>query len=199
MVTIFLLRHGETAYNADGNRYCGRTDIDLTEKGILQAQRMRRLLERYDFDAVFCSPLKRAKQTAEIVSGREPSTILADPRLIEVDFGEWEGMRPSEFQEKNPQSWNNWLADPTKHRAGNTGETAEEVVSRLKMFYHELLEKYVGKTVLIVGHNGINRLFMAAELGMPLRNYRKIIQENSALTLLTLSKEEGLSLLKLNA
>lgn len=199
MVTICLLRHGETAYNADGNRYCGRTDIDLTEKGILQAKRMNSILEVYRFDAVFSSPLKRARMTAEIASGLEPSVIQIDPRLIEVDFGEWEGKRPVEFQEKNPQSWNNWLLDPSKHRAGNTGETAAEVVERLQAFYDELLEKYIGKTVLIVGHNGVNRFFMASALGMPLQNYRKIVQENSALTLLTMSKEHGVSLLKLNA
>src|SRR5690606_10889163 len=92
MVTICLLRHGETSFNADGNRYCGRTDVELTEKGISQAKRMYELLEGYDFDAVYSSPLQRAKKTAEIASGRVKN-VLVDDRLIEVDFGEWEGMQ----------------------------------------------------------------------------------------------------------
>ncbi|SKC12006.1 probable phosphoglycerate mutase [Sphingobacterium nematocida] len=197
MVTICLLRHGETAYNADGNRYCGRTDIDLTDKGIAQAHRMKKLLKDFQFDAIFSSPLKRAKNTAIIASGKEE--ILVDMRLIEVDFGQWEGKRAEEFQLEDPQSWENWLSTPEHFRAGNTGETATEIVTRLNSFYTELLDKYVGKTVLIVGHNGINRFFIASQLGMPLKNYRKIVQENSALTLLTLSKEDGVHLLKLNA
>lgn len=198
MVTICLLRHGETAYNADGNKYCGRTDIDLTEKGIAQANRMKNLLEEYTFDAIFCSPLKRAKMTAEIASDNS-GQVIEDERLIEVDFGQWEGRRPEEFQADDPESWADWLANPTDIQAGKTGETAAQVVARLESFYKELTEKYDGKTVLVVAHNGVNRFFMASQLGMPLKNYRKIVQDNSALTLLTLSVHTGINLLKLNA
>lgn len=198
MVTIYLLRHGETEYNADGNKYCGRTDIELTVKGIAQATRMNKLLSDCHIDAVFTSPLQRAIRTAAIATDSKYE-IIADARLIEVDFGDWEGRRPEEFQSSDPESWHNWLNAPELHKAGNTGETATQVVERLTSFYNELVEKYDGKTVLIVGHNGVNRFFIASQLGMPLKNYRKIIQENSALTVLSLSKYAGLNLLKLNA
>ncbi|HLT89243.1 histidine phosphatase family protein [Sphingobacterium sp. SGR-19] len=198
MVTICLLRHGETSFNADGNRYCGRTDVELTEKGISQAKRMYELLEGYDFDAVYSSPLQRAKKTAEIASGRVKN-VLVDDRLIEVDFGEWEGMRPEEFQAKDPESWDNWLAAPERFPAGRTGETAMQVISRLQSFYDDLIARYSDKTILVVGHNGVNRLFLASQLGMPLKNYRRLVQDNSALTLLTLTHHRGCQLLKLNA
>lgn len=198
MVTICLLRHGETVYNADGNRYCGRTDVDLTPIGITQAKRMRSFLSEYMFDAVFSSPLKRAKDTALIATGFK-DIVTEDNRLIEIDFGEWEGLKPEEFQLADSSSWSDWLEDPTVNRAGKYGETAREVLQRLDSFYEEILEKYNDKTVLVVGHNGVNRLFMASRLGMPLKNYRKIVQDNSALTLLTLSKSKGMKLLKLNA
>lgn len=198
MVTICLLRHGETGFNADGNRYCGRTDVCLTAKGVAQAQRMHGLLDGYHFDAIYSSPLQRARQTAGIASGRADDVRL-DSRLIEVDFGEWEGLRPEEFQTKGAESWENWLADPERFPAGGTGETAMQVVSRLQSFYDGLIEQYQGKTVLVVGHNGVNRLFVASQLGMPLKNYRCLVQENSALTLFTLSQHQGFHLLKLNA
>jgi broad specificity phosphatase PhoE len=198
MVTICLLRHGETAYNADGNKYCGRTDIELTEKGLAQANRMKELLKDYQFDAIFSSPLYRARLTAEIASG-QTDKVQTDERLIEVDFGQWEGKRPEEFQREDPQSWDLWLLDPENNRAGKTGETATEVVDRLNSFYGDLLEKYSGKTVLIVGHNGINRFFMSSKLGIPLKNYRRIVQENSALTLVKLINKDEIQLLKLNA
>lgn len=198
MVTICLLRHGETAYNADGNKYCGRTDIELTEKGLAQANRMKELLKDYQFDAIFSSPLYRARLTAEIASG-QTDKVQTDERLIEVDFGQWEGKRPEEFQREDPQSWDLWLSDPENNRAGKTGETATEVVDRLNSFYGDLLEKYSGKTVLIVGHNGINRFFMSSKLGIPLKNYRRIVQENSALTLVKLINKDEIQLLKLNA
>ncbi|MVZ66409.1 histidine phosphatase family protein [Sphingobacterium sp. DK4209] len=198
MITICLLRHGETAFNADGNKYCGRTDIELTDKGIQQANRMNELLKDYSFDYIFSSPLKRARNTAAIASGDE-SRVQTDERLIEVDFGNWEGKRSEEFIAEDPASWENWLSNPEEHAAGRTGETATQVIERLSSFYNELLEKYDGKTVLVVGHNGVNRLFMSNQLGMPLKNYRKIVQENSALTLITLDKHKGFNLLKLNA
>ena len=198
MITICLLRHGETAFNADGNKYCGRTDIPLTEKGISQAQRMNELLKEYSFDHIFCSPLQRAKTTAEIASG-SPEKVQVDERLIEVDFGQWEGKRSEDFIAEDPNSWYNWLSDPEGFEAGRTGENAKQVINRLESFYNELMEKYDGQTILVVGHNGVNRLFMSQQLGMPLKNYRKIVQENSALTLITLDKHKGFNLLKLNA
>ena len=198
MITICLLRHGETAYNAEGNKYCGRTDIPLTDKGIEQARRMNNLLKDYDFDQIFCSPLLRARTTAEIASGT-PAKLQTDDRLIEVDFGQWEGKRSEDFIVEDPDSWTNWLADPTQFRAGNTGERGDEIIARLDSFYTELLEKFDGQTILVVGHNGINRFFMAKQLGMPLKNYRRLVQENSALTLVTLDKHKGFNLLKLNA
>ena len=198
MITICLLRHGETAYNADGNKYCGRTDIPLTEKGLSQGRRMNELLKDYHFDQIFCSPLQRAKNTAEIASGR-PEAVQVDERLIEVDFGQWEGKRSEDFIAEDPNSWYNWLSDPASFGAGRTGENAAQVISRLESFYAELMDKYDGQTILVVGHNGVNRLFMAQQLGMPLKNYRKIVQENSALTLITLDKHKGFNLLKLNA
>lgn len=198
MITICLLRHGETAYNADGNKYCGRTDIPLTEKGISQAERMNTLLQDFTFDQIFCSPLQRAKTTAEIASGT-PEKVQVDERLIEVDFGQWEGKRSDDFIAEDPNSWYNWLSDPERFEAGRTGENANQVIARLDSFYNELLDKYDDQTILVVGHNGVNRLFMAQQLGMPLKNYRKIVQENSALTLITLDKHKGFNLLKLNA
>src|SRR5690606_13797775 len=123
---ICLLRHGETLFNADGNRYCGRTDVGLTKKGLAQARRVNRLLKNIDFDKVYSSPLCRARITAEIAIG-DPERVTTDERLIEIDFGQWEGRRPAEFINENPEVWNNWLADPFHHRAGGSGESGEEV------------------------------------------------------------------------
>lgn len=198
MVTIILLRHGETAYNANGNRYCGRTDIALTGKGVDQAKRMQQLLEGHNFEGVFCSPLIRARQTAEIASGAVHE-LQVDNRLIEIDFGQWEGKCSPDFIAEDPQAWENWLQSPEDYAAGRVGETGRQVIGRVKSFYDDILQRYDGKTVLIVGHNGINRLFLAYQLGMPLANYRRIVQENSALTLFTLDKVAGFNLLKLNA
>ncbi len=67
------------------------------------------------------------------------------------------------------------------------GETGKQVIERVDAFYNEMLCKHVNQTILVVGHNGINRLYLAFKLGMPIKNYRRIFQENSAITFFQLN------------
>jgi len=196
MLSVYLLRHGETPYNADNNRYCGRTDIELTTKGIMQAQGIKSQLDGMHIDAVYSSPLKRAKHTAQLATGRDP---VADQRLIEIDFGNWENKTKDEFIVENPDLWYNWIMDPANTKAGGTGENGSTIVARIDSFYNEMLERHANQTIVVVGHNGINRLFLAFKLGMPLNKYRSIFQENSAITLFELDEKGEITLKKLNA
>lgn len=195
MLTIYLLRHGETAWNAANNRYCGRTDIGLTEKGKQQAAATQRQLAGISWKGVYSSPLDRARVTAEIASGQEVNT---DERLIEADFGKWEGKTKEEFIAEMPESWNNWMTDPARYRAGETGESGAEVVARVDDFFRELLRTTPEGKVLVVAHNGVNRLYLAYKLGMPLRNYRQLVQHNSSITCFQLDEEAVLTLEFLN-
>lgn len=196
MLNIYLLRHGETTWNADNNRYCGRTDIGLTEKGTRQAESVRDQLKAISFDEVFSSPLQRAYTTAQIASGK---AVKKEQRLIELDFGEWENKTKEEFIAENEGSWTNWMNDPANTRAGVTGETAREVVTRVDDFFAELTSRYSVGNFLVVAHNGVNRLYMAYKLGMPLKNYRQLIQLNSAITQFTLDKQGNFTLQYLNS
>lgn len=196
MLKIFLLRHGETPYNADNNRYCGRTDIGLTEKGLAQAAEVKRQLEGIEFAAVYASSLQRAYTTAFIASGRE---AIKDERLIEADFGTWEGKTKEEFIAENESYWNGWMEDPATHRAGGTGETGNEIITRVDDFYQSVQEKYTDVNVMVVAHNVVNRFYMSHKLGMPLKNYRQLIQQNSSITCFTLDNNGILTLELLNS
>lgn len=197
MLHIFLLRHGETSWNADGNRYCGRTDLPLTDKGIAQAKSIRKKLKTVSFDSIYASPLQRAFRTAQIASGTV--NVVTDERLVEVDFGEWEGKSKETFIQENKKRWEDWMADPTAVQAGGTGETAGEVAKRVDDFYQSLNNNDDEKNILVVGHNGINRIYLTYKLGMPLRNYRKFFLDNAAVTEFELDSEGELTLYRLNA
>ena len=80
MLNVYFLRHGQTPFNADGNRYCGRTDAPLTEKGIRQAMDVRDQLKNISLDAAYASPLQRAFQTAKIAAGNLP--VVIDSRRV---------------------------------------------------------------------------------------------------------------------
>ena len=195
-LTVYLLRHGETAWNRDNNRYCGRTDIELTEQGLQQAQAVRSQLEGIEFDGVYSSPLQRAATTARIASGKE---VITDQRLIEADFGAWEQKTKEEFIAENPRLWEDWMRDPATAKAGGSGETGMDIVHRVDHFFTELLTKHEEGNFMVVAHNGVNRLYMAHKLGMPLRNYRQLVQLNSAITRFTLDEQGSFILEFLNS
>lgn len=197
MLQVYLLRHGETSYNADNNRYCGQTDIELTDKGMQQAAMVRQQLAGMQFNGLYSSPLKRAFNTAKIASGSQ--YVITDERLTELNFGVWEGKTKEEFFKEDPAAWEAWMNDPYHTKAGKTGDTGKSVVERVDDFYNEMLKKHSGGKILVVGHNGLNRLYLAYKLGMDLKNYRRIVQENSSITLFELDADGGLTLKLLNS
>ena len=197
MLDIYLLRHGQTQWNAEGNRYCGRTDIPLTETGHRQAEAVREHLKLVAFDAIYSSPLERAFVTARTSGGGKP--VIKDQRLIEVDFGNWEGKTKEQFIAEDPGLWERWMSDPFTARAGGNGETGSEVIKRVDSFFNEILQQRKHSNILVVGHNGINRLYLSWKLGMEVKHYRRIHQENSAITMFTLDAGGDLTLKLLNS
>lgn len=196
MLNVYLLRHGQTQWNADGNRYCGRTDIPLTETGMQQAETVRGQLKVLSFDAIYSSPLERAYVTAQVAGGGQK--VIRDQRLIEVDFGLWEGKTKEEFIAEDGGLWQKWMSDPFSSPAGGTGETGREVIQRVDDFFIDV-RKHNYTNILVVGHNGINRLYLAWKLGMAVKYYRRIHQENSSITLFTLDEHGELTLRLLNS
>ena len=87
---IYVVRHGQTKWNLEG-RIQGKTDIELNEKGREQAKTIRDLIAKYDIDLIISSPLKRAKETAEIINSKLKCPIIFDKALEERCYGEFEG------------------------------------------------------------------------------------------------------------
>lgn len=197
MLNVYFLRHGETPWNAAGNRYCGRTDVPLTEKGMAQAALVREQLKNIAFHAVYSSPLQRAWHTARIAGGDRE--VIIDQRLIEADFGTWEGKTREEFILENENLWNDWSANPAITRAGGTGETATEVITRVNNFFEDAVRQHPSGNILVVAHNGVNRFYLSWKLGMDIRYYRRLVQENSSVTLFSLDEGGELTLKLLNA
>lgn len=183
MMKVYVVRHGETEWNADGDRYCGRTDIGLSARGEQQAQRLAQALQPVPFAAVYNSPLLRARQTAGAIAAQLGIEAQEDERLLEIDFGAWEGLYKEQLlAEETRDLWDAWLADPLTACAGGNGENAQAVYERWEAFFREKEAMYGGKQILVVGHNTAIRLFIAGSLGMPLRNYRQLVQANTGIS-----------------
>jgi alpha-ribazole phosphatase/probable phosphoglycerate mutase len=178
---LYFLRHGQTTWNADGNRYAGATDVPLTETGIAQARKGAELIRDLNFDAVYCSGLSRALETAKLALDGRDIPIVRDPRLNEMNYGNWEGKTHAEILAESDNHWHDWVTDPDAWRPGANGELASELVGRVTAFLYDILQP--GRTVLAVAHHTTGRLLIAHMLEMPLANYRRLQLDNASLSL----------------
>lgn len=149
-VTRFiLLRHGQTPMSA-AKQYSGRANPELSELGQKQALAAAQALAETHIDAVVCSPLRRCQQTAAaVVKGRDLQVETVD-KLIEVDFGRWEGKTFAEAEAADPELQARWLTDTSVACPG--GESLRAVHRRVSAARRELEERFAGKTVLVVSH-----------------------------------------------
>jgi alpha-ribazole phosphatase len=163
MVRLILARHGKTAYNMQG-RYQGQTDVPLSSTGRQQAARLAERLAREEVDAIYASDLQRAWETAAVVSVPHGLSVLAEPRLREMGFGEWEGLTYEEIQQRYPQQLPAWDADPL-NVAPPGGETLAQVAARVQSAVDEIARAHADQTVLMVSHGGPLRVLLCLALG----------------------------------
>lgn len=146
---LYVVRHGEVEWNKE-NKVCGLTDQPLTEKGLLQAQQLADKLENKKIDIIISSPLQRAYQTAKAVADRFGLEIIKDERLIEQNYGIYEGV--DRFNE-------NFLANKRMFAYKYPGgESMMQVAHRTYSLIEEVKEKNKGKNVLFACHGGICRV-----------------------------------------
>lgn len=146
---LYITRHGETMRNAE-QRVLGRTDDPLSEKGLAQAQDLAERLKDTEFDMIFSSPLTRARQTAQAVADSKGMEVLVDERLIETNFGEFEGV-PRYCEEYQAAK-----RDHFKRYPG--GESYFDMAYRIYDFLFMLKREYPDKRVLVVAHGGVCRI-----------------------------------------
>ena len=146
---LYISRHGQTPWNVE-DLICGRTDVPLTEVGQQQALRLAESALDKGIDVILCSPMLRARQTAQAVSDAIGVPIQIDERLIELDFGVFEGGSrfDPEFQRTRAQM-------PTRYPGG---ESAFDLAHRVYSCLEDVKRKYPGKTVLLVCHGGVCRM-----------------------------------------
>jgi broad specificity phosphatase PhoE len=188
---LYLTRHGETTWNLDGERYCSRTEVSLTERGKEQADRLGVLLLDVHFDAAYCSPRERSRETlARILHGQSVPRQV-DERVQEMDYGDWEGLRSAEIAAAEPDAWAAWRGNSADVPCGHIGETGRQVLERAMAFLADLRANHPGQTVLVVGHSTLNRVLIAGTLEMPLRYYRRLVQSNAALSIADLEPDQA--------
>jgi broad specificity phosphatase PhoE len=180
MTRIILIRHGQTAWNKV-ERIRGQVDIALDETGLIQAAATaRRVAEDWQPSAVVCSPLRRAVQTAEVIARQVGQDVRPEPGLLDINFGQWQGLSPAEVEDRWPEMAHAWLTAPhTVQFPG--GESLDRVQQRSMTALHALLERHRGEELVAVGHTVVNRVVMCAVLGLDNSHHWRIGQQTCAI------------------
>lgn len=152
---LYIIRHGKTDWNVR-HKLQGRTDIPLNEEGREMARRAHDEYFNIHLDVCYCSPLIRAKETAEILLGGRNIPIITDERLSEMAFGIFEGKENS-FEDKDCPINELFFSPGTYIAKEGYGESLDELFERTGSFLKEILPMAeAGQDILIVGHGAMN-------------------------------------------
>jgi len=181
---IFLVRHGQTSWNLGAGqvRYRGQTDIPLDEVGHDQARALAVRLAGESIAGIYASPLQRAVQTAQPTAGQHGLPVVPHPGLLDMNLGEWQGLTHAEAARRYPEVHRRWLEAPhTVTLPG--GETLSAVLERGKAAVTQLLACHAGETVLMVGHQVVNKVLVCWLLGLDSSHYWRVTQDNACLNI----------------
>jgi len=159
MTRLIMIRHGETSWNVE-NRKQGRNDQPLNAKGEIQAKLVAGYVKsKYQIEHVWTSPLKRCSDTAELFN----LPVSTSDRLVEIDYGEWEGMLQSDIDRNYPiQDQRNPL-----WREAPGGEQKSNLPIRGQMWIQESAINHEQGDVVLIGHGGSMKGLLVALLGLP--------------------------------
>jgi alpha-ribazole phosphatase len=178
---LLLVRHGQTKLN-DARRFWGKTDVELSDEGIRQAELLRDHLAAEKINVIYASSLSRARMTAEIIGTSHHLKVTTCTELDEIDFGLAEGLAFDEIQKLHPelsQELMNWEARPKFPG----GESLDEVNSRVQQFVNRLKEHKPAETILIVAHFGTLRLAVCNLLGIRMEHWRQMQTDLASLSI----------------
>jgi broad specificity phosphatase PhoE len=182
MTRILLVRHGETEWNRV-ERFRGRADVPLNENGLAQAEATgRRIAEQWRPAAVYSSPLSRAVRTAEAIAKHFSLPVQTHPGLIDIHYGQWQGLSPDEVRGRWPEILRAWYETPQRARIPG-GETLEEVRARGIAAVGELAARHDGQTIVLVAHTVMNRAILLGVLGLGTDRFWHLRQDPCAINL----------------
>ena len=186
MTEIILARHGETEWNVS-EIFRGRIDVELNDTGSKQAQLLAEYLSQKKIEAVYSSPLQRALRTARAIAIRHKLEVDITPALIDLNYGEWQGLPLPEVKDKYAELYAEWVSRPDRVKIPG-GESLNDVRQRAMAVVDEVIARYEG-TVILISHRVVNKVLICALLGLDNSHFWKIRQDTGGIT--TFAYENG--------
>ena len=175
---LLLIRHGATTLTAE-DRFAGSTEVELSDEGRRQAERLGQRLAPRKISACYASPMKRTLDTARLVVGPHKLEIQPRAGLKEIDHGRWEGHTRKEVEQKFATEYANWEQDPFTF-APQGGESGLAVTARALPVLIAIVQAHPDQNVLVVSHKATIRLLLSSLLGFDPRRFRDNLDQNPA-------------------
>jgi broad specificity phosphatase PhoE len=175
---MLLVRHGATSRTAE-DRFSGAAGVDLSEEGRWQVRELAERISQHPIRAVYTSPLSRTFETAQILTERLSVEIIKRDGLREISHGHWEGLSRREVEQRYPEEYASWEADPFTF-APDGGESGVAVLARALPVIREIVVTCPADTVVVVSHKATLRLILASLLGFDARGYRDRLDQAPA-------------------
>ena len=182
LMKLIFIRHGETQNTKQFRLYKDSDDPPLTQTGKNEIYKSAQFLqEKYSFDALYTSPLLRARQSAEIIAEKVQKEISIEPNLIERRAGIWGGLTLEEIKTNYPQEYQLYKFNKINYKL-SCAESIQETFDRTVATVNHILEKKLHDTILVVTHAGIIKSYVAFILNMPLENIDNIYFPTASIT-----------------
>ncbi|MGA9754439.1 MAG: histidine phosphatase family protein [Desulfobaccales bacterium] len=178
MTGIILVRHGQTPWNLD-KIFRGSKDIPLNDQGREEARLAGEFLKGETIHAAYCSPLSRARDKGEAIARHHHLPVADLPGLTDLCYGDWEGLPLAEVKVAYADLYRRWEAAPATVRFPN-GETLDEVKARALEAVEEVLRRHPGQIVLLAAHRAVNKVLIAAFIGLDNSHFWRIGQDTTA-------------------
>jgi len=188
MTKIILVRHGHVE-GISPERFRGRVDLTLTGEGRRQAAvTADRIHATWRPAAAFTSPLSRSRATAEAIATPLGLTPRPLDGLIDIDYGQWQGLTPDEVRARWPGLLETWYRAPD-WVAIPGGETLQNVLARALSALRDVVDRHPSDAVVLVAHDSVNRVILLHALGLPLSRYWRLGQHPCAINEIDFSED----------
>ena len=169
---IYIVRHGETVWNKE-KRLQGRTNVPLSEYGRGLARKTGEALRNVKIDRIYSSPLDRAYQTAVLIRGSRDIEIIKDERILELNFGGYEGETVEELEKNDAIAFRYFFSHPELYQPDEAGESLEQICSRAEDFMRHEIEpmQKIWERVMIVAHGAMNKALMSYIKGNKIKDF----------------------------
>lgn len=177
---VLLVRHGHVP-GISPERFRGRADIELTDRGVAEAHKTADWIARFwQPTALYSSPLKRCIDTSTAIAEKCGLSVEILPALNDLNYGEWQWQTHEAIAALSPALYHRWCTTPHLMRFPN-GESLQELVARAADALRFVIEKHPGKTVVMVTHESVNRASLLQILEQPLSAYWRLAQDPCAI------------------